>query len=160
MLTQARLRELLDYDPATGVFVRRITMPGKAKAGSVAGTLSVRGYHHIRVDGKLYRGNRLAWLYVHGYMPAMVDHIDGDKANDAIANLRPAHNQSNAANARRKNNNTSGYKGVTRRPHGWTAQIRYNRKAVHLGTFPSAAEAHAAYERAAKRLFGEFVRGA
>jgi hypothetical protein len=153
-----RLRELLDYDSATGVFVRKIGWYGRS-AGAVAGATNKRGYRQIRVDGSLYYAHRLAWLYVYNADPAGgLDHINGDIADNRITNLRPATQSQNNANRRRSACNTSGRKGVFPVPSGrYVARIKNNGKQRYLGTFDTVEDAHAAYLTAARSLFGEFA---
>ena len=84
-LTAERLREVLDYDPDTGVFTRKVRTASSVKVGDVAGSLNGKGYIRIRVDGRLYFAHRLAWLYVHGEWPVdQVDHINGIKNDNRI----------------------------------------------------------------------------
>ena len=83
-LSAERLKELLHYDPDTGVFTRRVSR-GPARAGSVAGADTRDGYRKIHLDYKFYLMHRLAWLYTHGEFPTeFIDHIDGDRANNRI----------------------------------------------------------------------------
>ena len=161
MLTADRLRELLDYDPATGIFTWRVARNSRIKAGSVAGGFQY-GYARIRVDDMLYRSHRLAWLHVYGTWPSgEVDHRDGVKHNNAIDNLRIATDSQNRANIGVQANNHSGIKGVGRRKSGkWRAQIMVNKKAYHVGLFDTAEEASAAYAKAAQSHFGSFARSA
>ena len=110
-LTQSRLKELLHYNPNTGIFTwlkkRRYWIVGRK-----AGHLNVFGYISIRVDGKLYQAHRLAILYTDGYFPETgVDHIDRNKQNNKRANLREAGKQCNARNSGVCNRNTSGITG-------------------------------------------------
>lgn len=159
-LAAERLRELLDYDLATGIFVRKTAIVG-IPAGAVAGRVRADGYVKISVDGKLYYGHRLAWLYVHGEWPlGRLDHEDTIKHHNWIGNLRPATQSQNGGNAARSRANTSGFKGVTydRAHQAWKAQIRKNRARIHIGLYPTAEAAHAAYVEKARELFGEFAR--
>ncbi|MBX3579886.1 MAG: HNH endonuclease [Rhizobiaceae bacterium] len=159
-LTAERLRELLSYDPTTGVFVWRVRR-GPIAAGSVAGTPDGIGYIQIRIDRKHYRAQRLAWLYVTGEMPPhQVDHVNGERSDNRWANLRKATNAQNSANQRLKRCNTSGFKGVCWHAGGraWMARIRANGKSHYLGLFGSREAAHAAYVAAADKLHGEFAR--
>jgi hypothetical protein len=102
-LTQARLRELLSYDPETGTFIwrTRSNPRGPDLTGRRAGGLDGEGYWHIRIDGKLYGGHRLAWLWVHGRLPnGRLDHINRSQADNRIANLREANPSQNRANSK------------------------------------------------------------
>jgi hypothetical protein len=162
-LTQARLKEVVSYDPASGEF--RWLKPGRARR-PVAGAKS-QNYITIFIDSKSYRAHLLAWLYMKGEWPLhRVDHKDLNKHNNAFCNLRPATNSQNNANSRMPRHNTSGFKGVSPAKHGagrgkpWQAQIGKDRKKYHLGLFATKEEAHAAYAAAANRLFGEFARTA
>lgn len=163
MITQERLKELLHYDPNTGVFTWRIAL-GSRSAGSAAGCVwkgKCNKYIHVRIDRKLYYGQILAWLYMTGgYPPDEVDHKDGDGLNNRWKNLRPASRFENMRNTRKRSNNTSGFKGVSyvKKHDRWTADIGHFGKRHHLGYFGSPEEAHAAYRVAAIRLHGEYAR--
>lgn len=147
-LTASRLREVLRYDPETGVF-HRLTDGGGVKAGSVAGCVQRVGYVVIRIDDVLYYAHRLAWLYVTGSWPEdIVDHMDGNRANNRIKNLREASPKVNAQNVRRaQKNNKSGLLGVSwsKADKCWKAQIYSNGKGKCIGYFRTASEAHDAY---------------
>lgn len=148
-LTAERLRELLDYDPLTGVFIARKS-GGHRKAGDIAGSLSTSGYIILGVDGEtsLY-AHRLAWLYVHGSWPCdLIDHINGDKLDNRIANLRPANRQRNAQNLKRSHaDNKTGYLGVVEIPGTgmFYASICAKGKRHWLGRHATAEAAFAAY---------------
>jgi len=160
-LTQRRLKELLRYNRRTGVFIRRVTVSGGPKAGDIAGSLATKGYLVMSIDGHMYRMHRLAWLYVHGRWPKdMIDHINLDKTDNRIANLREADNSKNKANGRLYRNNTLGFKGIRlHKQNGrFQAQIRTKGKTISLGYYGTKEEAHEAYCRAARKVFGEFAR--
>ncbi len=161
-LTAERLRELLSYDPATGVFTRVKTTCSRLKPGCEAGTVSVYGYVRIQVDGRIYPAHHLAWLYVHGEWPVgIIDHANGERSDNSLANLRPATISQNKANSRLRQDNQSGFKGAYRASNGrWRAQIRCHGRLRSLGRFATAEQAHAAYVKAAAELFGEFARAA
>ena len=160
-LTQARLREILNYNPDTGKFTWRVTLGSRAMAGRPVSQGLSNGYRTLRVDGKLYRAHRLAWFYVHGVWPAFgVDHRNANKTDNRIENLRPASQSQNMANDRKRANNTSGFKGVswsTARKK-WLAHIMVNYHSKYLGAFDAPKEAHEAYKAASKEHFGEFAR--
>jgi hypothetical protein len=153
-LTAQRLRELLSYDPETGVFTRLVAR-GNSAAGSIAGTLGkAYGYIEIIIDRENYRANRLAWFYMTGEWPqGQVDHINGIRSDDRWMNLRDVPKLTNSHNeVNRRVNNTSGFRGCHQNPSNgrWIAQISVNRETVYLGSFDSGAEAEAVY-LAAKR---------
>lgn len=156
-LTIERLRELLEFDPATGIFRwRKRCRASHAKIGEVAGYVdpNARGYRRMCVEGQYYSGHRLAWFYVHGEWPAgHLDHKDGKPGADAETNLRPATPAQNAQNRKRQKN--AGYKGVHHRPNGrWQAIIQKD----CLGTFDVEADAARAYDAAARVRYGEYAR--
>ena len=164
-ITRERALELLSYDEATGEFVWRRSKKGIV-AGAKAGSPTQFGYVTIRVDYKAYQAHVLAWLMTHGARPDCdIDHIDGDRMNNRLSNLRLASRQQNNGNARLSKANTSGFKGVTRynakpRTKPWIAQITVNGKRKGLGYFATPEEAHEAYAAAAVQAFGEYARPA
>lgn len=161
MLTAERLRELFRYDPETGEFYRKVKVNNRCPAGQRVGTINGSGYVILTVDYKIYLAHRLAWLYVHGELPSEdIDHINLDKADNRISNLRLATDSQNNANKRRTKANTSGFKGVSWQPHAraFKAQIRANGRSTHLGYRKTAEEAHQLYTEAASKHFGEYAR--
>jgi hypothetical protein len=154
-----RLRELLDYDPLTGVFTWRVRLSNRAPVGSSPRRKAITGYMRVRVGGRLYLAHRLAWLHVHGKWPDdEIDHINGDRADNRIANLRDVNSRQNKENRRaaQSNNKSCGLLGATWRKNErkWAGQITVRGRISHLGYFDSAEEAHAAYI-AAKRVHHE-----
>lgn len=163
MITQERLRELLDYDPVTGFFTRRVRTSNRIKVGQVAGGNRIcngRPYRVICLEGKSYFAHRLAWLYVHGEWPDYIDHMNGQGRVNAIENLRDCSQTQNGANKVRPLNNTSGFKGVTfdRQRNQWRSQIQFKRKHKTLGLFDRVEDAARAYDSEALRLFGMFAK--
>jgi len=164
-LTQTRLRELLDYDPTTGIFTWKVTSSQTAIVGDRAGTIDVHGYRAIGIDGNRHRAGRIAWMYVHGSMPKnFIDHRNGVRDDDRIENLREATKNENARNSKSKHQTLGRMKGAyqdkTNLSRRWFSSIRVYRKQIYLGTFDSEAEAHAAYAAAAAKYHGEFARPA
>ena len=165
-LTAERLRELFAYDSSTGLFTRKVSTTNRVKVGDVAGSPNQKGYINIMVDGRLYPAHRLAWLYEHGIWPqGQIDHINGVKADNRIANLREATNGQNKQNMRSaRADNGSGLLGVRwhDRDQRWHARIMLDGKAKHLGSFGSSEEAQAAYLAAKRELhdFGEIAKDA
>jgi hypothetical protein len=159
-LTVSQLREALTYDSETGCFTW-LTPRGKAKAGSTAGTIVGNGYRHITVFGRQLLAHRLAWLYVHGRWPAaQIDHINGNRDDNRITNLREAIPSQNSHNSKLPVTNTSGFKGVSWhvRHRKWIASIRLESKLRYLGSFDNVEDAARAYAEASKKLHGEFAR--
>lgn len=161
-LTAERLREVLDYNPETGDLVWRRSTGRRAKVGEVAGAKHCKGYLQVTIDGKNHLAHRLVWLHVHGELPhSLIDHVNGDKADNQLANLRPATNAQNLSNRSMLNsNNTSGHRGVCwARANGkWRAEITSGTKSKHIGYFDTADEAATAYRLEAVALFGEFYQ--
>lgn len=156
-LLLARLRQVLDYDPETGAFTRKVSKRTD-RIGPCPGTPDTDGYLMIKVDGRLYGAHRLAFFFMRGRWPIRVDHEDGNKANNRWTNIRKATPAQNAWNQKRKCNNKSGFKGVVRVGRRYRASIRKYGKLIDLGRFDSGEEAHAAYRAAADRLFSKFAR--
>ena len=153
MLTQERLKQVFDYDPQTGVFVRKLKQSGVAK-GAVSGSLSKEGYLVTSVDNKIYKCHRLAWLYVTGAWPQnSIDHINGKRNDNRFENLRDIPQTQNTQNQRKpqKHNQSTQVLGTFKNGSGFAARIGHNNSKIYLGTFKTLAEAQAAY-LAAKRL--------
>lgn len=146
MITVEQLNARLDYNRETGVFTWK-KGNGRSKPGSVAGQISSWGYVRISLHNKKYSAHHLSWLMVYGEWPSMqIDHIDGNKTNNAIGNLRlvtPSLNQ--LCNNKPRSNNKTGYVGVSKTSGGYKAQIKINGEGRYLGEFTTAELAHAAY---------------
>ena len=152
MLTQARLKELLHYDPGTGAFTRRIAVRGQA-AGAVVGSRRPDGYVLIGVDKQRYFAHRLAWLYMYGTLPPQdLDHIDRDPSNNRACNLRAACRGQNMINTAKRDGGTSQYKGVYwhKKAQRWMARL--NDK--YLGLFDAEEDAATAYLFAVEERYG------
>ena len=157
MITQERLKELLNYDPDTGVFTWLVSSRG-VKAG-VAGCVHPLGYIQININGRSYRAHRLAFLYMTGTFPDdQVDHINGMRADNRWLNLREATHSENLRNCGKYANNTSGYKGVHKYKitGKWVAHCHAHGKQHHLGYHDTAEAAHAAYCKFASEHHAEF----
>lgn len=154
MLTQARLQELLSYDPETGVFAWK-KRTGRCSAGAIAGCQDDRGYVVLSIDGKRYYAHRLAWLYSTGQFPSKnIDHINGEKFDNRIKNLRDVNTQTNLQNLKKAmvTNKSTGILGVRKLRGKFLAQITIEGKETHLGTFNSVEDAHAVYLQAKRRF--------
>lgn len=171
-LTQARVRELFNYDPETGDLTWCARPPEDFPsivgwkifnvqcAGKIARTLSPMGkntYKVVRIDNVLYLQHRIIWLSFNGAWPSgLIDHINGDGTDNRIANLRIATYSQNHANRRYQGKTESGLKGAFRhkKTGKWTG--RYDGR--YLGLFGMPQEAHEAYMQAAREKHGEFAR--
>lgn len=154
MITADRLRELVHYCPETGIFTWIALTSNKVKIGDVAGSLRKDGYFRIQIDGKLHFAHRLAWLYINGNLPLKyIDHIDGNRSNNCINNLRDVDRFTNNQNIKQaqENNKSTGLLGVTKYRNKFIAQIGINKEHKYLGCFDNPYDAHDAY-LSAKRL--------
>lgn len=143
------LHDILDYDPATGVFKWKVKHPGPDKCGSING----KGYLLIQIGGKLYSAGRLAWFYMHGVWPVdEVDHRNGVKTDNSILNLREADRDINNQNHRRaRKDNKCGFLGVSPYFGKFKAQINIEGKRTYLGSFDTPEEAYAVYVEAKRK---------
>jgi hypothetical protein len=155
LITQERLKALLHYDPDTGVFTRRVDVGRRHKAGSVCGNLLRNGYVRIGIGGHSYKAHRLAWLYVYGAWPQdQIDHLNHNKTDNRIDNLRDVTSAQNQQNRRCVAKNTSGHLGVAWATdmQRWLAGIKVGGKSYHLGYFENLADAVAA-RKAGERIY-------
>lgn len=156
MITYKRLREVLDYDPKTGVFTWRIARQ-RIRKGAKAGSLT-KFYIQIKIDYKLYYAHRLAHLYMTGLWPIdEVDHRNGKKTDNRWSNLRESTRSLNMQNQRSApKNSRTGVLGVSFRKNcsfnPWYAQIKINRKHKYLGSYATSTAAHTAYLEAKRQL--------
>jgi len=148
--SQARLREVLDYDPDSGEFRWRHAIMGGVEKGDIAGTIMGRGYRLIGLDGARHYAHRLAWIYMTGSVPqGIIDHRDRCKSNNAWANLRDANAELNTRNVKQaRSTNHLGLLGVSRVGNRFRAEIHAGKFRKHLGCFSTPEEAHCAYLKA------------
>ena len=152
-LTLDRARELLDYDSDTGDFTRRVSVCGRGMAGKVTGTTTVHGYIRVGIDGRSYAAHRLAWLFVHGRWPEyQIDHVNGDRADNRLRNLREVTSRQNCQNLRCHREGRLPGAIRDRRLGIWKASIKVGGRRVHIGVFPNAEEASRAYLKACADL--------
>jgi hypothetical protein len=148
-----RLNELLTYDPASGLLRWKIARNGRVKAGALAG-MNKRGYVAVRIDLVEFGAHRLAWAMHYGVWPkADIDHMNGDRSDNRIVNLRDVTRSVNAQNQRRAGAaNKTGYLGVYELKGRFIASIKASKRTIHLGAFATPEEASAAYIKAKRRL--------
>ena len=158
-LTQARLKEMLHFDPNSGIFTWLVDRPPKVSAGQIAGTTKgTKGYRLIVIDSDTFRAHRLAWLYVTGTFPkSQIDHINGNRDDNRLTNLREATSAENRQNNGMYRSNTSGFAGVTWHVarKKWRSQIQVDGKNMGLGYFDTPDAAQLAYLEA-KAKFHSF----
>lgn len=159
MISADEVRELFEYRDGQLWWCKKTSR--RTDLSKPAGCLDVHGYRVIRIKGRLYKEHRLIWLYAHGEWPVNnIDHIDGNGLNNCISNLREATQAENSRNTRKRVNNKSGLKGVSRqnRRHNWQAHICHNYKRHYLGSFDCKAAAHFAYLIASDEMHRDFAR--
>ena len=158
MLTTERLKQLLSYDPETGVFTWASNRLPQ-RIGQRAGSEHNDGYRKIRLDGRDYLEHRLAWLYVHGAFPKFdTDHINGNRCDNRICNLRDVPRATNMHNERKaRANGSSGFLGVSwvESRKKWRAKITANGKKKTIGEFNTPEAAHHAYLEAKRVLHAD-----
>ena len=161
-LTREYVAQRLNYDPETGHFtLRRFGNCGGPKVGKIAGTVLPSGYRAISLGNHIYRAQSVAWLYVYGeWPPELLDHINGERDDNRISNLRLCTHAQNMRNRRKPTRNSSGLKGVSwcKKQQRWHVQIKADHKTYNLGYFDDKTLAHSVYCRAAEKFHGEFAR--
>lgn len=159
-MTKEQVEQLFTY--SDGVLYRKKSGGGHM-SGTVVGWLTTcngRPYWKTNISGKTTYVHRIVFLLHHGYLPKIIDHIDGNPTNNRIENLRAATQHQNCANAILSKANTSGYKGVTfnKKMNMWMAQVHVHGKNKNLGCYKDIEDAANAYEKASVLYFGEFAR--
>ena len=158
MVTQERLKELFDYQD--GALIRR-------KGGrSAVIAMGVKRYERVSVDGKIQALHRMIYLWNHGHLPKTLDHIDGDRANNKIENLREATQQQNCLNRKHHSNSKSPYKNVylqapTKKAEwkrNWVVRITVAGKSKYIGSFEDLELADLVATEARDKFHGQFAR--
>jgi len=162
--TKEEVEKYFHCDPEKGSIVRIVDV-STAKAGGCPVHINNCGYHMLSALGQTIGLHRIVWIVGAGPVPdgMEIDHINGDKGDNRLSNLRLCSPAQNRQNKSKYKNNTSGYKGVnfdssSKGKNPWRAKIVVNKKSISLGNYPTKIEAHHAYEKAAKKYFGEFNR--
>lgn len=153
MLTQEQLKSKFSYNPDTGIFTR-------LRNNREYKSIDSCGYVHMAVCGYKIRAHRLAWLYIHGYIPRYIDHINGVRFDNRLINLRECTQQENMFNQKPMIGKISKYKGVSfhKPTNKWRAYGKLNQKNIHLGLHKTEQEAFMAYDNFAKANHGKFYR--
>jgi hypothetical protein len=154
------LKSSLNYDPASGIFTWKRKPSPNRSAGSEAGYITNYGYRTISLNGTAYKAHRLAWLITYGTWPDLIDHIDSNRANNAINNLREATTSENSRNQDIGSRNSSGTRCVywhsTKKR--WVVKVILNGKDYYGGSFISLGDAEKASEKLRRELHGDFYR--
>lgn len=158
MVTQARLKELFDY--ADGKLIRR----KNGKSAVIA--MGSKRYERVSVDGKIQALHRMIYLWNHGNLPATLDHIDGNRSNNKIENLREATQQQNCLNSKHRATSTSPYKNVYLQPQpknsewkrNWVVSLMVDRKRKYIGSFEDLELADLVAQEARDKFHGQYAR--
>lgn len=152
------VKDLLAYNPDTGLLTWKMSRRGTVKAGGIAGTVNDDGYIRVKVKQKFYPSHRIAWFIYHGQQPeGQLDHIDNDKTNNRISNLRLATPIQNNQNIGKTSSCTSGVKNVTWQKGAWQVVIKVNGKPMYFGRFQNLFEARERAIEVRKRYHGDFA---
>lgn len=154
MLTQDLLNEIFKYDPETGVLERTGNTYGRKASDNVP------GYRQVNICGRPHKVHRIVWLMLYGHIPKgmRIDHINGDASDNRRVNLRLATHAENIRNSKVSARNTTGYKGVSIHGSGYASSFCVDGVKKHIGTFPTAEEAAAAYDTSVIAHHGVFAR--
>ncbi|MBV8061441.1 MAG: HNH endonuclease [Alphaproteobacteria bacterium] len=162
MLTQEVLKEYLNYDPESGIFIwiKPSSSAHHVTRGKPAGTLDESGYMRITLFGKRYKSHRLAWFYIHGIWPKVeIDHRNLVRDDNRLDNLREADLNQQACNKSRYKNNTSGAKGVSwnKYRNRWVAYVNHQGMRRYLGLFITLEEANQRVHEHRLKLHQDFA---
>lgn len=144
MITQHELKQWLDYNPDTGIFIWVSRPSSKIKIGQTSGSPDKNGYLQIMLKGKNYKAHRLAFLFMTGEMPTCdIDHINRCTSDNRFCNLRKCDGRENSLNTTLQRNNTSGAKGICWDKHRnkWYARATCYGKQIHIGRFDNFEDA-------------------
>lgn len=158
ILTQETIQYLFEYKSGF-LYWKNTTNPLKIKNGTLAGSPSDENRIKIQISKRKYSASRLIFLYHHGYLPIMVDHINRDVTDDRIENLRECNYLQNNRNRTSARYSSSKYLGVSLHSNkrAWEAAVSINNKRTYIGYFNSEQAAALAYNKSAIRLYGEFA---
>jgi len=153
MVTHEELLDMLDYNPRTGVFLWRDPRSNRHAVGDEAGWVTRSGHIRIKIFGRSYLAHRLAWFYVKGVWPSLLDHINQNPADNRIVNLREATRRMNRLNSKKNANNKSGHAGVCWHAvtHKWRAYVNIDKRQKQIGLFVKLEDAVAARKAAIGR---------
>jgi HNH endonuclease/AP2 domain len=160
MITQERVKQAFDYVDGKLIWKSKTNKNStRIQIGKEAGYIDNKGYKIVNLDGKAHKYHRIVFLYHHGYLPKMIDHIDCDRSNNRIENLRECNDSQNQFNKNKTSKNTTGVKGVDYRKNNgkYRAQIYNNKKCHNLGYYNTLEEAKEVVEKFRESLHKEFT---
>lgn len=151
--------KLFTYNNGKLYWKAKFSKYSNAKIGSETGSIDCDGYKRTKVNKKVYGTHQLIFLMFYGYIPTQIDHINKNKLNNSIENLRVASHSQNQHNKAIQKNNTSGVKGVSwyKRLKKWQVQIMVNKKAIHFGHFDDLELAELVATEARHKYHGIFA---
>lgn len=162
MLTQEMLLENFRYDEKTGNLYWKIKRSFRTKLSNPISSKNSSGYIQVctKISGKIkiYAVHRLIWKMIYGVDAKNIDHIDGDRTNNRISNLRDVTHQQNMMNRKKRCDSKNSYKGVYKLKNSWIAEIWFMNKRYYIGSFKTDKDAGLAYIEASKKLHGNFAR--
>jgi hypothetical protein len=152
MITQEELKSQVNYDQETGIFTWKVRNSNRIKIGDQAGNYHNGGYIEMYLLGERHLAHRLAWLYVNGYMPKIIDHIDGNKLNNKISNLREVSYAENMYNSKIRSDNKSGVRCVSwnKKHQKWEVRVKIDGKLKNYGYYKELDDAAKVAEKVRK----------
>jgi hypothetical protein len=159
-LTQAKAKELFEYRDGLLLWKIRPKNSRKPKGDMEAGTVTTGGYKKITYQQKKYYVHRIVYLLEHGYMPNLIDHIDGNSLNNKIENLRQSDKSKNACNSKLRVDNSSGHKGVIwhKKTKKWMVRVQKNIKSNYVGLYEDFELACLVSNEARNLYHGNYAR--
>jgi hypothetical protein len=155
-MTKDQLHQLFEYK--NGQLFWKVSLSKRVNIGNKAGFLTNRGYLSIGINKKIYRLHKIVFAMHHGYLPKIVDHINGIKDDNRIENLREANACQNNVNIGIRKDNTSGSKNVRWHNKKWTVEVRINKKRINFGGFDDLELADLVAQEARDKYHKEFAR--
>lgn len=158
-ISHRELLEILNYCPESGLFTWSSDRRNQINKGDEAGGVNQEGYLEIKVFQRRYKAHRLAWFYMTGKWPEVIDHINRDRADNRFCNLRECSIQQNSCNTGMSDRNTSGYRGVSKHKQSgkWKVDVKVKGKKLFFGLFEDVELAGLVAEEARSKLHGDFA---
>lgn len=149
-------RRYFDYDQSTGImrWKEKLSKYSRIKPGDIVGYKNSQGYLQLGFAGKTYKVHRTAWMVFYGEVPEVIDHINGNKTDNRISNLRSVDNRTNNQNKIHNRNGKLLGCHFRKDRNLWRAEIRINGENIRLGHYTTEREAHEAYKKAHREMVG------